>query len=69
MMENSATVDTFIDRVKNVYENCAGNEEFGSTTEFYDEDGVVLMTCTEQSSNVLTFTFPDGESYDYQQKT
>lgn len=57
----------FIQKIKNVYLNCNGYETFGNFTEFYDEDGCVLMTATQSASNTINFSFDNNESYRFQQ--
>lgn len=60
--------NSFIEKINAVYDKCVGNETYGSTTEFFDEDGVVLMTATEEEGNRIVFTFTeDYESYVYDQ--
>lgn len=60
--------NSFIQRINDVYEKCSGFETYGSTTEFYDEDGVVLMTATEEDSNKIAFVFvEDAETYVYEE--
>lgn len=50
----------FLDLVKNVYEKITGHESYGEITEYYDEDGVVLMTTREEDGHV-NFQFTEGE--------
>lgn len=60
--------NNFIEKINRVYDQCSGYETYGSTTEFYDEDGVVLMTATEDEGNKIIFTFTeDSESYAYEE--
>ena len=49
----------FIKKINDVYDKCYGSETFGNVTEFYDEDGVVLMTSTEEGEKI-TFKFSEG---------
>lgn len=62
---STKTENMFIERIKEVYDMSVGSEDYGDTTEFYDECGCCLMTCTEKSENVLEFRFMDGEQFDY----
>ena len=56
----------FIERIKKVYDTCDGNESYDNVVEFYDEDGVVLMTAEDLDENTIRFTFTDDEQiYDY----
>ena len=43
-MENTQV--EFIERIKDVENKSVGHETYGNVTEFYDEDGVVLMVST-----------------------
>lgn len=65
------TQNEFITKINEVYDKCNGSEQYGDTTEFYDEDGVVLMTVTEDlSTNKLTFSFSDNnENYIFDEDT
>ena len=57
----------FIKKVNEVYKECIGYESYAETTEFYDEDGVVLMTATQISANKIEFAFSDdGETFEYE---
>jgi len=38
-------------------------EELGDRTDFYDEDGVVVMSASEPEPGKILFEFPDGESF------
>lgn len=68
-MTATATVvnnNKFIAGINKILAKCTGAEEYGDTTEFYDEDGVVLMTAIQTGPKRVTFTFgEDGESYEY----
>lgn len=56
----------FIEKINKVYDKCEGNESYGNVTEFYDEDGVVLMTAEDKDDKTIIFTFTDDESiYEY----
>lgn len=57
----------FIEKISQVNKNCIGNETAGNFVEFYDEDGVILMSC-EKENNKLIFTFQDGSVYEYADK-
>lgn len=66
-MEKVKVQNKFIEKITQVHEKCSGFETYGSTTEFYDEDGVVLMTATEEGGKI-TFAFTeDDESFEYEQ--
>lgn len=57
----------FIKKINNVYRQCDGYETYAQTTEFYDEDGVVLMTATQIDEHKIEFTFTeDGEIFEYE---
>ena len=69
MEQNKIEVE-FIEKIKKIYEECSGAESFGNTTEFYDEDGVVLMTASEgvEEQGTITFFFTEtGESFLYKE--
>lgn len=59
--------DDFLEKVKKVYENCVSKETYANITEFYDEDGVVLMTVEEPDNqpNKLIFSFSEDDKFDY----
>ena len=66
-MQNTIMSDTmqdFLSMVKKVYENNVGYETYGDVTEFYDEDGVVLMTMQEVHGGKMRFAFDNGEVFD-----
>lgn len=66
-MQNTIMSDTmqdFLSMVKKVYENNVGYETYGDVTEFYDEDGVVLMTMQEVPGGKMRFAFDNGEVFD-----
>lgn len=53
----------FIELINKVFSECAGFETYGATTEFYDEDGIVLMTAVEdESGKNVTFNFNGAEN-------
>lgn len=60
MLENE-----FIKKVNDVYKQCVNNETYGETTEFFDEDGVVLMTATAVDGHKIVFSFSDSEAEQY----
>lgn len=64
-MMNNAVQNDFIQRINDVYRECYGFQNFGSTTEFYDEDGVVLMAATQESPENINFAFADDENFDF----
>lgn len=53
----------FIEKINSVYKNCTGYEKFGQTTEFYDEDGAIVMTAEEEQDGQISFKFPDSDSF------
>ena len=59
--KNEKIQDDFLKKVLYVQNNCIGSESFGDTTEFYDEDGIVLMTVDQSNSNKMVFSFDYGE--------
>jgi hypothetical protein len=64
MVENKSVDNEFISNIVSIYRKCAGYETFGETTEFYDEDGCVLMTATENGVNRVQFRFAeDGQVF------
>ena len=64
--EYKSVLKDFIERIKKVYDTCDGNESYDNVVEFYDEDGVVLMTAEDLDENTIRFTFTDDEQiYDY----
>ena len=63
--ESTGSGQEFRDKVKNVYEKVAFAEGFGSWTEFYDEDGLVIMTTDVQEDGTIVFDFGDGSHYTY----
>lgn len=48
-------------KIKEVSEKAVGCETYGSVTEFYDEDGAVLMTAEEKNNGQVLFKFSDSE--------
>lgn len=59
--------NNFLSQINNIYENTVGYESYGDTIEFYDEDGVVLMTCTNISDGKILFTFTENnDNYEYE---
>ena len=61
--ENSSEVTVlknFLDKVDEVYKSTVGTEDYSNATEFFDEDGCVLMTIRTISENKMEFSF-DGE--------
>lgn len=57
----------FINKINEIYNKCSGHETYGSTTEFYDEDGVVLMTATEEDGKIIFAFTEDSECFEYQE--
>lgn len=56
-------MEILMSKVKGIFRDCVGHESYGALTEFYDEDGCVLL-CTEEAENgEVTFLFPDGECF------
>ena len=56
----------FIEKINNVYEKCIGTSSYGSTTEFYDEDGIILMCATQDSNGKILFNFGEEDDYVFQ---
>lgn len=48
----------FIERLENARSNSTGYEQYADFTEFYDEDGAVLLII-EDKDNTLSFNFGD----------
>ena len=70
MNENLETI--FLEKIKKVYDQCVGNESYGGATEFYDEDGVVLMVIEDINQDTVRFTFTDEDTdnvFDYKINT
>lgn len=61
----TATQNEFLDKIKNIYENAVGHETYGDTTEFYDEDGVVLMTATQRADGQVVFDFGENNQFNF----
>lgn len=57
----------FLNKVKNVYNECIGFQDFGSSTEFFDESGVILMVTTQKEDGSIEFDFGD-KKFDYKEK-
>lgn len=59
----------FINKINKVYDECISYETYGSVTEFYDEDGIVLMTISEEENGKLLFSFSgqNDENFEYEQ--
>lgn len=53
----------FLECVKDVEKQFQGHETYGDFTEFYDEDGVVLLTISEKEENqdALLFYFTTND--------
>lgn len=51
----------FLNKLDEVYKNSVGTEDYGECTEFFDEDGCVLMVMRVVSKNKIEFHF-DGEN-------
>lgn len=58
----------FIEKINEVYKNSVGYEDFGNTTEFFDEDGCVVMTIQSLPNGRLLFSFGTEESYEFEEK-
>lgn len=70
MSEGNKIEVEFVEKIQKIYDECSGYEVFGDVTEFYDEDGVVLMTATEnqEEQGTITFSFTEnGESFVYKE--
>lgn len=59
--------NSFITQINKVYNMCVGSDTYGSTTEFYDEDGVILMTATEENNKIIFKFTEDSEIYEYEE--
>lgn len=53
-------LNDFLTRIDEVYKNAVGTEDYGEYTEFFDEDGCVIMRMRTISENKTEFSF-DGE--------
>lgn len=68
MEKRNVLENEFIERINEVYDKCTGFETYGNTTEFFDEDGVVLMTAEKEENKKIIFTFTeDSQSYEYEE--
>lgn len=52
----------FFEKLNKVYEEVEGTSEFGSRTEFYDEDGVLILAVEEQGEQTV-FSFGLEDEY------
>lgn len=52
----------FFEKLNKVYEEVEGTSEFGSRTEFYDEDGVLILVVEEQGEQTV-FSFGLEDEY------
>lgn len=52
----------FFEKLAKVWKETLGSETFGTRTEFYDEDGILIMSYEEQGENLL-FTFGIDDEY------
>ena len=59
----------FIEKINKVYDQCVGYEQFGNVTEFYDEDGVRLMTCSEENGKLIFSFSEDDENNSFEYDT
>lgn len=59
--------NNFIEQINRVYNMCIGCDTYGSTTEFYDEDGVILMTATKENNKIIFKFTEDSEIYEYEE--
>ena len=67
--EKTLLQNDFIEKINNVYEKCVGTSSYGSTTEFYDEDGVILMCATQNSNGKILFNFGEDDDFEFQENT
>ena len=64
-MENSSLIMC----VNKAIARCVSYEEIGDVTEFYDEDGCVVMTAASDDMHKIEFTFPqDDVSFELEEK-
>ena len=65
--DDSSSEHAFIQHINTVYDKCTGNETYGNTVEFFDEDGVVLMTAVpSEDDNGINFRFAeDSENFNF----
>lgn len=54
----------FMSKIESIFHQCVGHETYGDVTEFYDEDGVVLMTAREEGENML-LSFGPGQEFPF----
>lgn len=52
----------FFEKLNNVYDQVEGTSEFGSRTEFYDEDGILILAVEEQGDKTV-FSFGLDDEY------
>lgn len=65
---NMETENEFLEKINSVIKNIVGKESYGGFTEFYDEDGVVLMRAEESDDGLINFSFSgDTEIFSYEE--
>lgn len=69
-MENLNNKQQFIEDMSKAKRYIVGNETYGDLTEFYDEDGCIVLTvCVNAEKNTLIFNFIlSGNTYEYEEK-
>lgn len=60
----TAIKDKFDELIAEVTRKMVGFQDFGSTVEFYDEDGVVLLVITKDNGK-CSFTFGTDDLFDF----
>lgn len=58
----------FLNLVKEAYNRITGHESYGDTTEYFDEDGIVMMTTRESEDGKINFSFSNGDDFEYESK-
>lgn len=67
-ISNKQLEQEFIKKINEVYEKCTSYETYGNITEFYDEDGITIMTATEDENKII-FQFGDFSDVNYEYST
>lgn len=61
-------VDQFNKLYMEVYKKVVSAQEYGDWAEYYDEDGLVIMTTQMMEDGTLSFDFGDGRVFNYRKE-
>jgi hypothetical protein len=52
--------DEFINKIEKIEKDIYGSEDYGDFTEYYNEEGAVILVTTIKDNNTISFDFLDG---------